>query len=740
MPTTPATRNPTTSARLPLITAFAVAFLLGMSMAVAATHPQSVTVGERSFGMQFDHDGDNEWWVEVLVRGISGDNAITVEARIESGTWQHLENVGRAGDWQKWGTDYPHGQFRIPVGERVQFRAMVLDAASGDAAFVESCPFTHPAGVESCGAIPPPPPPPPPSAWTATPIGTAGTASSSGDMAVSDADNDGIRDVTVGNPYGVHFFEKNDGTWTQGRLSTLTGFSALAAGDGDGDARREIYAMSNNNLVQYSFTAGVGWSERILLTLPGRVAGDMTLGDIDSLPGPEIYVGMVDIVCPDTHPCRSESGVYHIRFTDGLVWESRKIASLSGSVDSMWIGNADNNGRTELYVGHGAVDADRDSKVLSQVQFVMGTWAVTDLPGTGSHSGFSLVVAGDGNRDASQEVYTLNYEGWLRMVTFDQANGWSANDIFTELRTPEGAHLQARTLFLGDGDGDGSQELYIGTELGQIYQVRWDGSAWVAKRIANPVDDARGVNGSSALMVIGDADMDGRSEIYAAIGFTTHSPSDSGVTRVYQIKAAPPPGTFDATFTGVRGNEWWVQANVATNGATVTKVEAILFDQHGSTAWPMARQSWGATAWATSQHMPEGTIVRLRATASTGETDISDCYRWIPSSNTDAGKVSCTPPPPLPPPSGFDASFTGVKGNEWWVQATVSGNQPIAKVEARVNCGSTWIALTNEGWGWAKSFHVPNGSKVDFRATSTGGATDFSGGYTWPQANAAPAC
>ncbi|HUR67657.1 MAG TPA: hypothetical protein VM370_00295 [Candidatus Thermoplasmatota archaeon] len=79
--------------------------------------------------------------------------------------------------------------------------------------------------------------------------------------------------------------------------------------------------------------------------------------------------------------------------------------------------------------------------------------------------------------------------------------------------------------------------------------------------------------------------------------------------------------------------------------------------------------------------------------------------------------------------SGFDASFSGVQVQEYWVQASVSGNQGIAKVEARV-AGGSWQILAKQSWGgWAKSLHVLSGQKVEFRATSTSGATDVSGGY-----------
>jgi hypothetical protein len=221
----------------------------------------------------------------------------------------------------------------------------------------------------------------------------------------------------------------------------------------------------------------------------------------------------------------------------------------------------------------------------------------------------------------------------------------------------------------------------------------------------------------------------------ASVRFRAFGPD---LTQYFSVPTAWPPGggggAFDAVFTGVRGNEWWVQANVATSGGTLSKVDVRVNDG----PWqPLAKQSWGG--WAASYHITQGSIVQLRATSTTGATDLSSCRQWIPPPNTDAQIVPCNDLPP-PPPPGFDATFSGVKGNEWWVQANVAANQPLAGVDARVNCG-TWVPLTLQSWGgWAKSFHVPNGAKVDFRARSTGGASDLSGGYIWPNATPTSAC
>jgi hypothetical protein len=239
-------------------------------------------------------------------------------------------------------------------------------------------------------------------------------------------------------------------------------------------------------------------------------------------------------------------------------------------------------------------------------------------------------------------------------------------------------------------------------------------------------------------LAVADGDNDGKREVYAiGFNFGTCCPSHN-VYRIGTSQAPlPPPPGFDATFSAVRGNEWWEQASVAVTGGTLSQVDVRL---NGGAWQPMAKQSWGG--WAASHRAVQGTTIQMRATSAAGATDLSDCYGWIPASNADAAKVACSgsPPPPPPPPPGFQATFSGVQGNEWWVQASVGGNQPIAGVDARVSCGA-WVPLAKQSWGgWAKSFHVANGAKVDFRATSTGGAQAVSGGYTWPSATPTGAC
>jgi hypothetical protein len=81
------------------------------------------------------------------------------------------------------------------------------------------------------------------------------------------------------------------------------------------------------------------------------------------------------------------------------------------------------------------------------------------------------------------------------------------------------------------------------------------------------------------------------------------------------------------------------------------------------------------------------------------------------------------------------AHFTpSPNGNDWWVQVTVSTEKAsLAWVDARVGDAGAWVRLDHAWWGdWVKSFHVPAGSKVQFRAVATDGGYQLSPKFAWP--------
>ena len=173
------------------------------------------------------------------------------------------------------------------------------------------------------------------------------------------------------------------------------------------------------------------------------------------------------------------------------------------------------------------------------------------------------------------------------------------------------------------------------------------------------------------------------------------------------------------------GNEWWVEAYV-TGG--VASVEARDTDGQWT---PLAKKSWGN--WAASFRIEPGHQVMFRADKGNGQW-LESCWFTHPQGVTPTGGSTCEGrlgTEPDPDPSTFDATFSNARGNEWWVEVDVAANEPLAKVEAKVNDGA-YVMLEKKSWGsWAKSVHAPAGSMVTFRATSADGDTDTAS-YRWP--------
>jgi hypothetical protein len=690
------------SRRVPLL-ALSLLVLAALAAPTGANHLQS----ESGRSVSFDHKAGNEWWVEVVLGGPDAASATRVEGMDTGGPWTALPK-------QSWGA-YA-ASFHIEPGHQVRFRAFWAD---GDV--VTSCWFAHPAGAEQCSAGP--------ATWSTTEIGQAGSpvGHSPGDMAIGDADNDGRRDVAVATGEAAWLFEAGTSGWARETAYSMvdgTGTAALASGDGDGDGRSELYVLDGNELRVVARSPGA-WDSGLVAGFVPNLAADVTLGDIDGVPGPEVYAAVYDYTntC-EFGSCTFASDVFEARWT-GSAWQVDRILETATAVDSLWIGDGDRDGRAELYVGHSTMHADH----VTQLKRVSGAWQATELPGIGAGAASAQVVVGDGDRDGKGEVYVADWEGHLFRDTFT-SSGWTQEILVYNLQSPEGFEVSPTRLFLGDGDGDGSQELYLSSDQGEVYQVRWDGAAWQVARLAQPQDPFGRGTGFDTMLVVGDGDGDGRGEAYLTASFHMPNTGEDGVTRVYRVAVAgstPPPGGFDATFSGVRGNEWWEQANVAATGGTLAKVEVRI----GDGAWqPLAKQSWGG--WAASYRAVDGTAVQFRATSTTGATDLSACYRWIPPSGADASQMAC---PGTPPPPSFDATFANAKGNEWWVQVQAAPNSghTIAAVQARVD-GGAWFGLDKQSWGpkdYAVSRHVPDGSKVQFQAIDQAGAADLSGCYQW---------
>lgn len=709
--------HPPRNVLLALLAAALVAFVIPTS----ANHLQR----DSGKAIAFDHKTGNAYWVEVVVTGADASRVSKVEAQTgQPGgvPWTTLEKKS----WGAYGASFPLGSDTL-----VRFRATFTDGMQA-----VSCWFDHPEGTEQCSYNQPL------GTWRSSVIGDVGNAFEGGESVLVDIDNDGVDELLVASDAGLFRFDRTATGWTKQLVvpppAPGYGFDQVVVGSTDGDSVVEVYTAGHvfdgqtgsDRLMWHHFT-GTQWFSQEVWRF--NDVHDMAVGDIDDDGVDDLYV--VTTIGPD-------QAVYGIR-RDAFAESGFRFNQLHLEHDDnlglIAVGDADRDGDDEAYVLYGFDDGTHQLAILridvsgtgvpSSTRFNRGSWGI-EVRG---------LVVGDGDGNGNDEVYVLvTTTGSATLQRFAIREGTFA---MTGMVLGEGPH---QDLVLGDGDNDGKVELYSGTLEGHLVKMHFADGVWDFVAVHQLGSGER-----MADLVLGDGENDGKNELYA-LSADSNARSCCPPTHVQRIAIAgggtttttstttTSGGTFDATFTGVRGNEWWVQANVGTSGATLASVDVRL---NGGAWLPLAKQSWGG--WATSTRIPDGTTVQLRATGTTGATDLSDCYRWIPARNTDAAKVSCgatSTSSTTTTSAALDATFSGVKGNDWWVQASVSGSQPIQNVDARVNCSEEWRSLTKQSYGWAASFHVPSGSKVDFRAISTSGNMDFSGGYIWPSATPTSRC
>jgi hypothetical protein len=691
------------------LASLAVAALFATALPASASHVQ----GGGNITITFTSQGGNEWWVQVKIGGQGSGTVSSIDVKDYSGPWVPMTKR------YEWGYGVWAVSTHIVPTHPVMFRATWPGGAQQ-----LSCWFSHPQGVESCSSPPPPPQP----TWTATHMGAAGVSHGGADIAIGKVSGRAGAEVFVPSPTGLFVF-----TWASDRWVASVALAGnadhVAVGEmkgGDSLAYVSTYDSSSNTAAVHEVSwDGQRWQSSRILTVSGAEVTGLSLGDVEDGGTRELYV-------LTGHPRSVSNGVGYNVFqvkphpTQAGFLTTRIATSaaptFSVGMESLWIGDGNNDGNIELYV------AGPNDRYVWRIDAVGTTWSIDRVDAPLGSAGLGSVVVGDPDRDGRNEVYVVSrhaggQDAIWRMESF--SGGIATTRIYL---TATGTGLN--DLFYGDGDHDGKGELFASQSPGALVQLHHDGTQWRPRQIAD-VRVQPGTNDELWDLVLGDGDNDGKREVYATGFYFGAGPNPDH--NVYRIATAPSPAAF-ASFSNVRGNEWWQQAKVSS-AKPGTPIVAVDVSINGGEWKPLKAQSWGADYWAGSYKAAQGAIVQLRAIRGDGLAQTSACYQWIPPSGQDASTTSCGSPP------SFSAAFGAVKGNQWWVQTNVAANRPLAGVDARVNCAGSWIPLTLQSWGgWAKSFHVDNGAKIDFRARSTDGAVVTSGGYVWPQATPASAC
>ncbi len=294
---------------------------------------------------------------------------------------------------------------------------------------------------------------------------------------VADLDDDGTMEIVAADVDDWVWIWNHDGTrrrhWPQ-RMDAPA-FGSPSIGDIDGDGQNEIVVATYFFSTVYAWhldgRAVEGFPIQAGATPTDKIRGSAVLANLDADPELEVVVATAE-------------GLVH-------VYDAPFTAELAG-----WPKRLDFNIQTTPAVGDVDGDGEPDIVVRSmdrlQVRHADGrTVAGFPLAAAGAHTS---PVIGDVDDDGAAEIV----DGGLTSVFFYRGDG-------TTMRTLPTGLLHYAFFALGDIDGDGRPELFVGPDLGGVSGFGL-GAGW-------PVPTAEPVRGSPLVL---DADGDGWNDVIAS--------------------------------------------------------------------------------------------------------------------------------------------------------------------------------------------------------------------------------
>jgi hypothetical protein len=293
----------------------------------------------------------------------------------------------------------------------------------------------------------------------------------------------------------------------------------VAVGDGDRDNRTEVYFVPNNMQHLYIFRLVDGrWTtEDIGEWIPNSswdlLSSGVIIGDADDDGLNELYA-----VANDFYSSISDKQFRICQLAnESGIWSRTEIGGTIYLIYDFCIGDGNRDGRKELYAACGDGHIYEFSKAG-------GEWNRQDIGASPTRSyvynnytytGRSImsgVAVGDGDNDGRTEVYGSAWDGHVYMFSHD-SSGWNRTDLGAgkdNEYAPLGSGLTH--LVIGDADNNGAREVYAHSNIDNgIWRYDWNSSAeqWENCSLFS-------LNSSVLVtdLIVGDGDSDGRNEFY----------------------------------------------------------------------------------------------------------------------------------------------------------------------------------------------------------------------------------
>lgn len=268
-------------------------------------------------------------------------------------------------------------------------------------------------------------------------------------VAIGDADNDGFNEIVAGLETPVTneilIYKKDGGIWQEEGINFDSNINSVAIGDADNDGKNEIVigADSATNEVRVYEKVGLNWVQQHTIDVPTHVYS-VAIGDADNDSNNEIVIGL-DSAAPN----------FHVRAYENVssVWEVDNISTVPTNVNSVAIGDADNDGSNDVVIG-----LDSTANEVRVFRKQGGSWGMHPVFVPDVDTDVNSVAVGDVDNDASNEILigmsSTNDE--VRLFGYDSVGGSWLEEIIAD--TPQ----DVLAVAIGDAYGESNMEAVIG--------------------------------------------------------------------------------------------------------------------------------------------------------------------------------------------------------------------------------------------------------------------------------------
>jgi ribosomal protein S27E len=342
------------------------------------------------------------------------------------------------------------------------------------------------------------------------------------------------------------------------------GLTGIAVGNGDGANGTDIFAVSGDNAHVYMYRyENEKWSVKDIITLvrgTSIYAYGVLVGDGDDDGNEEVYAAATDY---SSYPYAGH--IYQV-VNGSKGWTKNDCGATGYWTYDLAIGDGNGDSSNELY------SADYDGHIY---EYSKGqTWNTQDI---GSSPGFVYygytyatemlgVAVGEGDNDGNVEVYGGSSDNHIYRFNYS-GSAWTRQDMGTGEEPPYPWNNGMQKLVIGDGDNDGSNEVYGASNANAtIWQYSWDAShsKWVITKLV-----MLGAGTTANDIVIGDGNSDGDNELYVA----------TSNKQVYEVRLNSGSWEYSAVGSG-SGEMNGVGTGTITNDTAVLEVFAASADGH----------------------------------------------------------------------------------------------------------------------------------------------------------------